>query len=421
MASLPNLPAKGVNNLWYELNASSSAIVFVHGILSDSRSCWLSESGGRATYWPQLVADDERLQHPSIYLGGFYTAIDAGKYDIADCAKELFGGLQTPDSRMNGPPLEKKRLVFVCHSTGGIIVRDMLLRYTDSFRTKEIGLVLLASPSLGSKWANRVGGLAEFYDNRLGRRLKWGNDLLKNLDDRFKEMKERKTIPRLEGVEACENHFIFHRKFLPNRLVVVEEESAGRYFSSRILPNTDHHSIVKPAGFDDPPHKLLVEFWLRHYGSPFSPDLKKLLELSKADMRDRNLPYFTPALLLALMHPNGFASSVLNSVRRNLTQDLQERLRRFLQVDLPDSGAGGFNEFDWFDRDDVRRAQQLALQENAAAITERILFKAILLSPSETMGQIKKYLAEDFDKVLAETERRRLSSPGTPELHLRPR
>jgi hypothetical protein len=406
MASSPALPPKGTNNLWYCRNASSSVVVFVHGILSESRGCWLSNSGEHTIYWPRLVTEDERLQHPSVFLGGFYTAVGAGKFDIADCAKELFGGLTTPDRQRNNPPIEKKRLVFICHSTGGIIVRYMLLNYSDRFREKEIGLVLLASPSFGSRLADRLGGLADFYDNQLGRHLRWGNDLLNDLDDRFKEFLDRKTIPHLVGVEACENHFVIHRKWLPDRLFVVERESAGRYFSARMLPNTDHFSIVKPSGFDHPAHKLLVEFWLRHYGSPLAPDLQALLDASRDDMRARNLPYFTPALLLALLHPNGFAASVVNSVRRGLAQDLRARFRQYLDVDLPKSGAGAFKDFDWFDREDVQRAQLLARDEQVSTITERLLFKAVLTSQSRAVRQMKAHLGKDFDDILSETERR---------------
>src|ERR1700731_2500213 len=46
-------------------------------------------------------------------------------------------------------------------------------------------------------------------------------------------------------------------------------EQTKIYFTVRMLQNTDHFSTVKPTGFDHPAHKLLVEFWLRHYGLPF--------------------------------------------------------------------------------------------------------------------------------------------------------
>jgi pimeloyl-ACP methyl ester carboxylesterase len=415
MATSPDLPPKGTNNLWFQLNDSSSVIVFVHGILSDSLGCWLSKEEGRTTFWPQLVTEDARLQHPAVFLGGFYTAVDAGKYDISDCAKELLNGLTVPDAKLHRTPLEQKRIVFICHSTGGIVVRYLLTRYADRFKDKEVGLVLIASPSYGSKLADTLGGLASFYDNQLGLHLKWGNDVLKNLDDEFKELLDRKAIPNLVGIEACENHFVVHRKFLPDKHFVVERESAGRYFTVRMLQNTDHFSAVKPAGFEHPAHKLLVEFWLRHYGPPFVRDLQDLLDASKEDMRVRNLPYFTPALLFALLHENGFASSVLNSVRNDSAKELRARFRQYLDRELPASGSGAFQEFDWFDRDDVRRAQQFALDEQASSVSERILFKAVLLSPdSKAVGQIKQFLGPDVKRVMAEIEHRRVGIPPTP-------
>ncbi|NPT47176.1 hypothetical protein GNZ12_38980 [Paraburkholderia sp. 1N] len=410
------LPAKGTNNLWYTLNDSSSVIVFVHGILSDSLGCWLAkENGEQSTYWPQLVTEDARLQHPAVFLGGFYTAVDAGKYDISDCAKELLSGLTVPDRQLQRPPLEHKRIVFVCHSTGGIVVRYMLTRHAEKFKDKEIGLVLIASPSYGAKLADTIGGLASFYDNQLGVHLKWGNDVLRNLDDDFKELLDKKAIPQLVGIEACENHFIFHRKFLPDKHFVVERESAGRYFTVRMLKDTDHFSTVKPNGFDHPAHKLLVEFWLRHYGVPFTQDLKDLLESSKADMRTRNLPYFTPALLLVMLYEGGFASSVFNAVKPNSAKELRARFRQYLDNELPAAAPGAFQDFDWLNRDDVRRAQQLAAEEQTSSISERILLKAVLLSPeSRAVAQVRQFFATDFDKLMDEIERRRNGASATP-------
>lgn len=415
MPSPPTLPAKHTNNLWYHLNHSSSVIVFVHGIFSDSRDCWLAKEEGRTTYWPQLVTEDPRLQYPAIFLGGFYTDFDAGKYDIADCAKELLSGLIVPDSQLHPTPLEKKRIVFICHSTGGIIVRYMLTRYADKFKEKEVGLVLLASPSYGAKLADKLAGLAKFYDNQLGKHLKWGNDLLKDLDDEFKEMLDQKTIPYLVGIEGSENHFIIHNKYLPDKYVVVERESAGRYFRVEMLPNTDHFSTVKPTDFDHPAHVLLVKFWMRHYGPSLKQDIQDLLNVSKEDMRARNLPYYTPALLFALLHENSFASSVLNSVRQNSAKALRDRFRHYLDHELPDINPGVFKDFHWYDRDDVRLAQQIASEEQVTAITDRILFKAILLSPqSKAVGQIKEFFGADFNKVMREIEHRRTGAQATP-------
>jgi len=70
-----------------------------------------------------------------------------------------------------------------------------------------------------------------------------------------------KRIPDLSGVEAYENHFIFHRKYWPDRRVVVNEQSAGKYFGAPVLlRKTDHFSAVKPDNDHHPAHQLLVDF-----------------------------------------------------------------------------------------------------------------------------------------------------------------
>jgi pimeloyl-ACP methyl ester carboxylesterase len=106
--------------------------VFVHGIFSDSRSCWLYKSPQRPAkdqYWPEIVRYDSRFDHPSIFLGGFYTALDSGPYGIPQAASELVEGL-----KLNGV-LDKKHIIFVAHSTGGIVTRYMLYHSRELFRT----------------------------------------------------------------------------------------------------------------------------------------------------------------------------------------------------------------------------------------------------------------------------------------------
>ena len=153
-----------------------------------------------------------------------------------------------------------------------MFTRYMLDYYIDKLKDRRIGIVLLASPSIGSEWANRFGGLASFYSNKLGLQLRWQNDLLKDLDKHFKELVYSAKYPFLKGVEACETKFIFRpwRWFPPiTRHLVVEAESAGRYFGrTRPLHGTDHFSIVKPDCLEHPAHTLLCQFFEDHFSQP---------------------------------------------------------------------------------------------------------------------------------------------------------
>jgi hypothetical protein len=226
---LRNVPPSEVNNVWYEYRESETAIVFVHGVLSDSRGCWLhpaKKGVANDAYWPELVCRDERLEKPSIFLGGYYTGIASGPYDIDNCERELYQALRTPSEPGLRTPMDWKNLIFVCHSTGGIVVRYLLERRQTEFRDKRVGLVLIASPSFGARLADKLDWLVKFYKNELGKQLEWGNWSLRDLDGRFKDLVNDRKIPHLRGIEACENRFIIHRKWLPNLTYVVDEESA---------------------------------------------------------------------------------------------------------------------------------------------------------------------------------------------------
>lgn len=269
------LPEPGLNNLWFQYNDSDSVIVFLHGIFSDSRNCWLhtdERNPDRSVYWPALVRSDLRLGNPSIYLAGFYTAVDAGPYEIRNCAEEVLRALDRQDAEGRPGPMTKPTMVFVCHSTGGIVARYFFLEDSESrFVEKKLGLVLISSPSYGSKWADRLDLLAKLYNQQLGIQLQWGSWSLRDLDARFRNLVNQRRLPGLRGIEAYENHFVFHRPWLPNKKVIVTEESAGRYFGAPVLlRKTNHFTCVKPDSLRHPTHELLVDFWTKEMTKPLS-------------------------------------------------------------------------------------------------------------------------------------------------------
>lgn len=70
LAPLP-MPDERANNFWYVDDGADTVVVFVHGIFSSSRTCWLFEDGatGRKVFWPDLVRADRQLGRTAIYLG----------------------------------------------------------------------------------------------------------------------------------------------------------------------------------------------------------------------------------------------------------------------------------------------------------------------------------------------------------------
>lgn len=259
------VPSAGENNVWFIYDETDTVFVFVHGIFSDSANCW--RNGVSNTYWPEIIYSDERFDHPAQFMGGFYTHVKSNEYDLEACEHELFSALERPSPNLAlSPVMEFNRILFICHSTGGLVVRYMLDARFERFKEKRVGVVLLASPSYGAKLADKLGWLARVYKNRLGQQLQWKSWSLRDLDSRFKRLVAEDRLPRLCGVEAYENKFIIQRRFLPNLTYVVEEESAGRYFGPAVLlRDTDHFSVAKPNGTSHPSHELLVDFYIHRF------------------------------------------------------------------------------------------------------------------------------------------------------------
>lgn len=260
------LPQPNENNRWYHYNDSDAVIVFVHGVLSDSRGCWLSqdaESTQPVCYWPELIRSDPRFNGIGIFLAGYHTAVDSGDFPIQQCANEVYSYLKTADPQAHLPVMHKKTIIFVCHSMGGVVARYLLCEHRDAFEDKRIGLVLIASPSYGSQLARSLDEVIRLYNHAQGKQLKWGNAILKDLDQRFKNLKESGRLPELYGVEFFENRFLIRSRWLPifTRTKVVVEESAARYFGyAKQVGGSDHSSICKPRSMTDTVHQYLLEF-----------------------------------------------------------------------------------------------------------------------------------------------------------------
>lgn len=284
------------NNFWYVRTESDVVIVFVHGIFSSSHSCWLYKGpmAKKAVFWPDLVREDKRLGGPSIYMAGYYTAVDAGDFPITQCARQVLEALQREDPDGTPPVLDAPSIVFVCHSTGGIVARYFLERYKSLFRDKAVGLALIASPSLGSNWANVGSIAARYYNQQLGLQLRWSGGALGDLHGRFGDLvyDRHREMPGLFGMEAAENKMVFRdsmpamlRWMLPNRLRVVSSLSAAQYFKEvTVLRNTDHFSTVKPYGVSHPAHEFLVTFMTR-FRDPSSDH-----QQNAARVRERQTP-----------------------------------------------------------------------------------------------------------------------------------
>jgi pimeloyl-ACP methyl ester carboxylesterase len=238
---------------WKRRPQGATSVVFVHGILSSGETAWRHDNGA---YWPELLKNEPELGSVGIYVFTYQTGIFSGSYrlgDIVDALKEHM--------RLDGA-LENDRLIFVCHSMGGLVVRKFLVERASDLilADKKVGLFLVASPSLGANYANWLSPLAQLFGQAQVEALLFirNNAWLSDLDKEFINLKEAGKL-KIKGKELVEDKFIVLKKFW--RRQVVEPFAGARYFGEPYkVPGSDHFSIAKPKNDKAIQHRLLHEF-----------------------------------------------------------------------------------------------------------------------------------------------------------------
>lgn len=240
---------------WYRRPTNRTAVVFIHGVLSDADSCWRAGD----VYWPDLLANEDDLVGVGIYVFSYRTGIFTAGYSLGDAVEALNAYLELDHL------FEFRNLVFVCHSMGGILARQLLVTRQSILRDRalRIGLFLIASPSLGSDYANLLHALARVLGHSQADVLRFSaaNLWLNDLDRNFINLKES-NIVSLEGKELVEDEFIVIPRLI--RRQVVPPFSGAKYFGDSLkIPGSNHFTIAKPTGKDALQHRLLLQFILK--------------------------------------------------------------------------------------------------------------------------------------------------------------
>ena len=229
-------------------------VVFIHGILSDNEKCWLHKNG---THWPSLFADHEALRDVGIYEFNYHTNFFSGSYSLGDVVDALKESLALDNV------IAARRIIFVAHSMGGIVVRRYMVQRLGELveRGTEIGLFLIASPSLGSPYATWLAPIARFMGHAQGAALAFceGNSWLNDLNSDFRNLLARRKLV-IHGKELVEDNFVILKR-LRFFKQVVPPFSGALYFGESIkIPASDHFSIAKPEGPSSFQHRLLCQF-----------------------------------------------------------------------------------------------------------------------------------------------------------------
>jgi hypothetical protein len=121
-----------------------TVIVFVNGIFGNDVDTWTSSNG---KYWPEMMAADPDFQGADIYLYSFYSP----KLGQAQTVEQL--ATRMSDYLTADHVLKHRRLIFLCHSMGGLVTRQFLVK--SKLPAKKLPLIyFFATPSQGANIAS---------------------------------------------------------------------------------------------------------------------------------------------------------------------------------------------------------------------------------------------------------------------------
>lgn len=243
----------------------SRAIVFIHGIYGSGQDTWKSEDG--KAYWPDLMSTDSQFNDADIVVKSYLTGFTGNNGNVQTISASLARDLADVFST-------HKQVVFLCHSLGGLIVKQLLLD-NPQYAQKVPFIVFYATPGAGSFVARFA---SVFSDDPLLRAMSNAGDnkYLLNLEDRWRSAKfqlhrycayeKRKMQPhdlRAIVVGGTRNADQKLRDFVGG-IYVVDPFSATYGCDSNIGftgIDANHVGIVKPTSKADASYILFAKYY----------------------------------------------------------------------------------------------------------------------------------------------------------------
>lgn len=248
---------------WERFTGSSRVLVFIHGLLSEGERAWSSKEAD----WIDLVSSDPQFAGFDIFLAEWYSTLLSGETDLLKSADSLAADLSR-EVGGNRAALKADHIVFICHSMGGLVARQAVVRRPDLFGGKQVTLLSFGTPAKGVSLAMRLERIAQAAGHHQVLTLKSGSPTLIALHEAFSELVQR-SKGRITGAEFVESHLVAPRyklvRLLDSHLIrpkpLVGMDSQGGYFGQPVLLHgTDHHSISRPDSITHPSHQAIKNF-----------------------------------------------------------------------------------------------------------------------------------------------------------------
>lgn len=237
----------------------ANKVVFFHGLGGHPVDTWKQE-GKDETFWPKWLFAD--LPDLNIYSFSYPAAPTDWQGHATSLVERADNALE---HLLTVPDLADGQLVFICHSLGGLIVKQLVRRAAelapgrqeaDSLLKRLRGVVFIGTPHAGSSVASTLSLVS-----RIIRLSASSSDLIKN-DPRLADLN---SWYRNWSQTAVARHRVFYETKSLHGITAVDRASAdpGLPFCQPIGLDGDHFQTCKPGDRSELVYVSTVAF-LKH-------------------------------------------------------------------------------------------------------------------------------------------------------------
>jgi len=218
-------------------------VVFVHGLDGDARTTWHPRDKPN-DFWPAWLGED--FSQVGVWSLGYAVSASAWKghsMPLYDRATNIL-------DRFSLGKIGHRPIAFICHSLGGLLIKQILRRAWDSNESRWKAIVdqtklnvFLSTPHSGVEMANWIQYIGKLLRTTISiEELEAHHPQLRELNDWYRE-----TVERL-----CITTFVYYEELPTNGILVVNATTANPGISSvRPIPVDENHvSICKPTSKD---------------------------------------------------------------------------------------------------------------------------------------------------------------------------
>lgn len=218
-------------------------VIFVHGLDGDARTTWHPKDRPDA-FWPAWLGAD--VPAVGVWSLGYAVSASAWKGHAMPLADRATNALQ----QLKLDKIGRRPVVFVCHSLGGLLVKQMLRNASDfgnpawkAIATRTKALVFLSTPHSGAdlaSWVQYVGTLLRTTVS------------VAELEAHHPRLRELNLWYRNHVADFDLTTEVYYEKRPVADILVVDETTAdpGIVGVVPVPVDEDHVSICKPASKD---------------------------------------------------------------------------------------------------------------------------------------------------------------------------